>query len=173
MIRMQGAITSKNMLPRRRRVHLHKSASFKTIFDQIKKNHKKYAKNDPKMIENTKFRKNGVETNRNKFPAIRQTFRFWFPFWSQLLSPFTLWRVLFATCFSEPLGGTPLDRCWPPLGLPRSDSIDLLEDFGASLLQNSKIPEQQMAQTTPSKKLARIQNNLPITKPNKSLFTFC
>ena len=33
MIRMQGAKTSKTMLPCERRVHLHKSASFKMMFE--------------------------------------------------------------------------------------------------------------------------------------------
>ena len=37
MIRMQGAKTSKIMLPCWRRVHLDKSACFKTIFEQIPK----------------------------------------------------------------------------------------------------------------------------------------
>ena len=35
IIRMQGAKTSKIMLPCQRHVHLHKSDSFKTIFEQI------------------------------------------------------------------------------------------------------------------------------------------
>ena len=38
MIRMQSAKTSKFMLPFWRRVHLHKSASFKTSFEEIKTN---------------------------------------------------------------------------------------------------------------------------------------
>ena len=42
-MRMQGAETSKTMLPYWRRVHLHKSASFKTIFYQND------AKIDPEM----------------------------------------------------------------------------------------------------------------------------
>ena len=48
---MQGAKNSKTMLPRKRRAHLHKSASFKTSFEQIQKDDKKYAKNDSKMVE--------------------------------------------------------------------------------------------------------------------------
>ena len=51
---MCGAETSQIMLPCWRRVHLHKSAksvSFKTIFEQIQKSHKKDAHQiDPKMI---------------------------------------------------------------------------------------------------------------------------
>ena len=45
---MHGAKTSKVMFPCWRRVHLHKTASFKAIFEQVQKNHKNYAKNDPK-----------------------------------------------------------------------------------------------------------------------------
>ena len=53
MIRMQGVKTSKTMFPCKRRAHLHKSASFKTIFEQIRKKekHKNDAKNDPQIIE--------------------------------------------------------------------------------------------------------------------------
>ena len=46
MIRMQGAKTSKIMFPCGRRVHLHKSASFKTNLIND-------AKNNPKMIDTT------------------------------------------------------------------------------------------------------------------------
>ena len=52
---MQGAKTSKNMLPCGRRVHLHKSISFNTIFEQIQIDHKNDDKNDPKMIEESFF----------------------------------------------------------------------------------------------------------------------
>ena len=40
IIRLQGAKTSKTMLPCKRRVHLHKSASFKMIFEQFQKKYK-------------------------------------------------------------------------------------------------------------------------------------
>ena len=33
-------------------------------------------------------------------------------------------ELVVATCFSEPLGGTPMDRCWPPLRHPWSDFLD-------------------------------------------------
>ena len=39
------------MFPCGRRVHLHKSANLKTIFENILTNHTNYVKNDPKMIE--------------------------------------------------------------------------------------------------------------------------
>ena len=48
---MQGAETSKIMLPCWRSVHLHKSASFKTIFEQNQTNPKKNANNDLQMLE--------------------------------------------------------------------------------------------------------------------------
>ena len=48
---MQGAKVSKTMLPCWRRVHLHKSASFKTIFENIQANHTNDAKIDSRMIE--------------------------------------------------------------------------------------------------------------------------
>ena len=48
---MQRVEKSKPMLPCWRRVHLHKSASFKTIFEQIPTNHKTDAKIDIKMVE--------------------------------------------------------------------------------------------------------------------------
>ena len=48
---MQGAKTSKLMLPCGRRVHLHKSASSKAIFEQLLTNHENDAKIDSKMTE--------------------------------------------------------------------------------------------------------------------------
>ena len=52
---MQGAKTSKNMLPCEPRVHLHKSASLTTIFNKLLTNHKNDAKIDSKMIEISVF----------------------------------------------------------------------------------------------------------------------
>ena len=48
---MQGAKTFKIMFLCERRVHLHKSAGFKTIFEEIPPNHKNDAKNDSNIIE--------------------------------------------------------------------------------------------------------------------------
>ena len=50
---MQGAETSKTMIPCWRRVHFHKSTIFETMLEKIQKHHKHYAKIDPKMIENS------------------------------------------------------------------------------------------------------------------------
>ena len=51
MIRKQGDQTSKTIFPCTRSVHLQKSASFKTIFEQITINHTNDAKHDSKIIE--------------------------------------------------------------------------------------------------------------------------
>ena len=48
---MQGAKTSKIMLPWWRRVHLHESTSFKMIFEKYLTTHKNATKMDPTTIE--------------------------------------------------------------------------------------------------------------------------
>ena len=109
-----------------------------------------------------------AKQHRNKLSQIRQTFRLWLPFGSKLSVPFLWWRVLLTACFPEPLGGTPLDRCWPPLRHPWSDFLDVLKELEAKLLQKSKIPEQQMAPDTPSKNNRQgSKQTLPIINPNK------
>ena len=51
-MRMQSAETSKKIiLPCGRRVHLHKSASFKMIVENIQTNHKKDGTIDAELIE--------------------------------------------------------------------------------------------------------------------------
>ena len=76
--------------------------------------------------------------------------------------------LLIATYFSEPLGGTPLDRSWPPLRNPGRIFLTGWKMLGASLLQISKNPEQQMAPDTPSKSKQGLRTTLPIINPNKS-----
>ena len=70
MIRMQGAKTSKTMSPCGRRVHIHKSASFKTIFEQIPNIDKSSAKTDSEMIEKhqTNYQNNDAEIHRQVLP---------------------------------------------------------------------------------------------------------
>ena len=87
---MQGAETSKTMFPCWRRVHLHESASFKTIFERLQTNHKKYAKIDPKMTENTIFKniKEWYEKTSKHITENNPNFQIWEPFWSQLLEMF-------------------------------------------------------------------------------------
>ena len=65
---------------------------------------------------------------------------------------------MLATCFSEPLGG---GAHWPDVGLP-CGTLGLIflacwKNRVASLLQMSKILEQQVAPSTPSKKQAMIR----------------
>ena len=52
--------------------------------------------------------------NEKYYTRILQMFEFGLPLWSHLRAPFLLQRVLLATCFSEPLRGTP----WADFGLP-------------------------------------------------------
>ena len=74
---MQGAKTSKIILPRSRGVHLHKSASFKTIFETFLTHHKNDDEIDPKMIEIPleHHQKHDAGKHRKILPHIRQFFR--------------------------------------------------------------------------------------------------
>ena len=76
------------MLPCRRRVHVHKSASFKTIFEQILNIYENDAKTNPRMIETSiwkscfyqKYAKLSDVGSRFKpfawlFPAVARLFR--------------------------------------------------------------------------------------------------
>ena len=101
------------MLPCGRRVHLHKSASFETIFEQIQTNHKNDAENDPNIIGKSIFGK-----HRTTLPNIFKHFKSWLPIGSYLLATFLLQRVFLAAWFLEPLRGHPLDRLGPPQGHP-------------------------------------------------------
>ena len=159
---MQGAKISKIMLPCRRRVHLQKSDSAKTIFEQIQKEIKMMLK----MIPNwSKRQLKIIQTNAGKHrklsSKIRQTFKLWFPFWSQLRDWFQGWRVLFSRPAFRNLWGYPH---WTDFGLPWDTLGPMLslvwKIWVATLLQNSKIPGKQMSPTTPSKKQARISNKL-------------
>jgi hypothetical protein len=80
------------------------------------------------MIENTIQKLNDAEKHQRMSSKIRQMFRLWLPFWSQLLETFQGWRAFFATYFSEPLGGTRLNQFWPPLGHPWSEFVTFLKD---------------------------------------------
>jgi hypothetical protein len=118
--------------------------------------------------------KNDAEKHRKISPKIRQVVRIWFPFWSLLHGSFPLWRVFFvATCFSEPLGGTPLDQFWPPLGHPWSDFVDFLQDFRSKI--GPKVKDSRATNSTNHtfKKTSKdSQTTLPIISSSKSLFTF-
>ena len=78
---MQDAETSKIMLPCWRRVHLHKSASLKTIFEQIRKNHKNDAKNYPKLIEKHLQQKEKIGKLSKHIPTNTPKFQISAPIW--------------------------------------------------------------------------------------------
>ena len=79
----------------------------------------------------------------------------------------------FATCFSEPLGGTPLDQFWPPLGHPWSDFVDFLQDFRSKSGPKFKDSRATNSTNHTFKKTSKdSQTTLPIISSSKSLFTF-
>ena len=110
--------------------------------------------------------------NFENSPKIFEVFRLWRQFWNHLIETLRPWCVFVATCFSKPLGCTPLDRCWPPLGHPWSDFLDLLGDVRSSFAPNVKKTEQQIAPTTPSTKQARTQNNYTDNQSKQLIVTF-
>ena len=73
---MQGAKTSNIMLACWRRVHLHKSASFKRIFEQIQTNQKRDTNFNSTMIVKSNFKLLMRKSIENITPQIRKTFRF-------------------------------------------------------------------------------------------------
>ena len=87
MIRMRGVETSRTMLPCRRGVHLHKSASLKMIFEKTKQIMQFILTIDPKTIGQAikNHPTYHAEQHRNLLLKIRNTFRYWLTFWSQLL----------------------------------------------------------------------------------------
>ena len=74
--------------------------------------------------------------------------------------------------FFENLGGTPLDRFWPPLGHPWFEFVDFWKVLIELLLQTSKVPVQRRELTTPSQQKKHGFKQIPIISPNKSCFTF-
>ena len=70
-------------------------------------------------------------------------------------------RVCFATRFSEPLGGNPLDRLRTHLGHPWSDFVDLLQDSRRKFAPDFKDSRATNCTTHPLKtKQARINRKL-------------
>ena len=136
---MRGAETSNTLLPCWRGVHLHKAASFKMIFEKIQTKHTYDAKMDPKTIEQT-FKNNPkhAERHRKTSPRMSQTFRFWLPFGTICLKLSSSSVFAFATSFSEPLRGYPLDRFWSCLGPPWSYFPEFLADFRSNSAVNDK-----------------------------------
>ena len=124
-----------------------------------------------KMIP--KWSKN-VGEHRKILPEICQTFRFRFPFWSQLLE--LSWGSAF--CLRPVLGnlwGVPhwTDFGWrgPRLRPLGPIFLTFWKIQAAIVFQNSKIAEQQMAPTTPSNKQARIKKHFA-DKHAKPLFVY-
>lgn len=117
--------------------------------------------------------KNDAGKYRKISPTISPTLRFGVPFWNQLRCSFQGGRVFFATCFSEPLGGTPLDQFWPPLGHPWSDFVDFLQDFRSKIGPKFKDSRATNSTNHTFKKTSKdSQTTLPIISSSKSLFTF-
>ena len=111
---MQGAKTLKTIFPCSRRVHLHKSAGLKTIFEQIPNKHKNDAKNDPDETT-VKLHKN-IMRKKMKIQQILRMFRCWLPLWTHLLEPFPRWRVFVRDLFFGTSEGYPLGQIWASLG---------------------------------------------------------
>ena len=69
-------------------------------------------------------------------------------------------------------GGTPLDRCWPPLGHPWSDVDTCLKDFGSNFAPNiTDYRATNVTTHTFNQNEARINNTLPINNSSESFFT--
>ena len=149
---MRSAKTSKHKLPCRRRVHLHKSASFKTIFEQKTLTNKTNCKNDHTMIEQSACGK--TSTNITEHTPTLQILAF-------ILKP-VAWNFpgvprYFCDMFFWTSEGHPLDRCWPPLGHPWWDFV--LEDFKKQIAPNVKESRATNGTNHTFKKQAMIQNN--------------
>ena len=119
----------------------------------------------------TPHNKKNERISKNIF-QIQQTFRLWLPFWSQLRDGFPPWRISFATCFLEPLGGTPLDRCWPPLGHPGSDFVTFLEDSNSKFISIFEDSRATNGTNHTSTKQVRIQTNTE-NQSKQLMFYFC
>ena len=149
------------MLPCERREHLHKSAimDFETKFENISNNYQNKSGFVPKWSK--KLFVNHTQIMQKTSKTIAQNHQTWIAstigdlsmslsFRSQLFEFVPLWRVLFATCFSEPLGGgTPLDRCWPPLRHTSSDCFDFGAGFRSKFAtKNQKIQSNKLRPST-------------------------
>ena len=80
--------------------------------------------------------------------------------------------VLFTTCFSGPLRGTP----WTDVGLlwcTLGPILFTFKDFRSNKRHIFQIPAQRMAQITPSKKQARIQRDFTDNQSKQIMFYFC
>ena len=121
------------MLPCGRRAQSHISISFKHCPNNSLKNIRTMLTLIPKWPSNPikNHQTNDTEKHGKTLPKIQQTIRYWLTCWRHLLDELGHQHVLFVTCFWKPLGGTPLHRCWSPLGHPWSDVVDVLKDFSS------------------------------------------
>ena len=169
---MQGAITSKFMFPCGRRVHLHRSACYKTIFEQLQTNHNKYANIDPTIIETIKYHLKKCWTQRKCYPTYAKCSDVGSHFGAICL-PLSRCGRLFCDLFFGTSGRTSLG---PIVASP-----------AAPLVQFGLLFERLQEQTR--SKIQRFQSNkwhhpplqknkqgfettLPSGNPNKILFTF-
>ena len=76
---------------------------------------------------------------------------------------------LFGTCFRNLWGIPPSTDFGLPGGTLGPILLTFWESLEAVLLQNSKIPGQEMAPTTPSKKQAKIQKHFTENQPKQNI----
>ena len=130
------------MIPWGRRVHLHKQASFKTIFENIIKVIGMYLKQNPKL-SNKSFKiikqmmwKN-IETHHPQYAKLSNVSSDLGASCIRLLRGSAFFsRPVFRNLWGYPLG-TPLDRC-EPLGHTWPDFVTFLEDLGSKLAPQFK-----------------------------------
>jgi hypothetical protein len=97
-----------------------------------------------KSIQKPSKKQLKINTNNDTGKASKKslkippTLRFRGPILEPFVRRFRSFCCFLVICFSEPLGGTPLDRLWPPLVHPWFDFVDLLEDFGSKFALNFK-----------------------------------
>ena len=106
------------------------------------------------------------------YPKYINCFRCLHPFWRHLHECFPDQRVFFETCFSEPLGSTPLDRFWRPLGHTWFDFDDLLHDFGSKFALSFKDYRATNGTKHTFRKASKDSNKHRCSNPNKRWFTF-
>ena len=79
-----------------------------------------------------------------------------------------------ATYFLEPLGGTPLNRCWHPLVHRWLDFVTFWKDFGSKLAPSFKDSRATNVTNHTFNKIKQgFKDILLIINPNKTLFYFC
>ena len=159
------------MHPCKRRVHLHKSANFKTIFEHILTNHENNV--DPKMIDKSIQKPSNKwfgKTLKHITPNTQQI-QIWDPILEPVAWNFRLVARFVCDLFFRTSGGyTPLDLFWLLLRHVWSESLHFWRFQRQFCSIFSKNPEQQMASTTPSTNQKGIQTNFTDNQPHHYLF---